>query len=106
MSETITLKIAELVRVVYAVAYVCTIDRRVSVWKNGTRMLHATIDPTVTDAEAQAQAETILRAAGWMIASDWTRPSEEWSEYRTEVLGTEDVVGPEPIALSWTTVEA
>lgn len=106
MSETMIIKLADLVRVVYAVAFVCTVDRRVSVWKNGTRMFHATIDASVTDAEAQALAEAELRSAGWMVAGEWDRPSAEWTEYRTDVLGTEDIVGAEPVALSWTTVEA
>jgi hypothetical protein len=102
MSE-IVIKLAELVHVVYAVAYVSLPERRVSVWANGSRLAFLHIDPFVTDAEAQAEAEAALRTVGWSVAGDWTRPSEEWTEYRVEVLGTEDIGEVPP---GWATIEA
>ena len=103
MSETMIIKLAELTRVVWAVAYVSLTDRRLTVWNNGTPLLWVELNPFVTDAEAQAEAEAELRKAGYSVASDWTRPSDEWTEFRAEVMGTEPVA---EVPAGWATIEA
>ena len=104
MSDTITYKIAELPRIIYAVAYLSLPDLRVTVWANGSRMAELSIAPFSADQNVKDIAADTLRFAGWTVYSDWTRPSDEWTEFRAEVLGTENIVGEAP--LSWITVES
>ena len=102
MSDTMIIKLAELTRVIYAVAYVSLETGRVSVWDNGSRLFTITPDGRI-EGDERVKAEDVLRSSGWSLCSDWTRPSEEWQEFRADVLGTQPVTD---VPAGWATIEA
>jgi hypothetical protein len=70
----------------YGVAYLMLDLERVSVWDNGTNLESVTMVGHAADADRQVIADRVLRDLGWLRTSDWTRPTNEWTEFRCEAI--------------------